>query len=177
MDRNIGVYDSEEAALVGVVQRLVDGLHPKQIYLFGSRARNDHRPDSDFDLLVITNVEDGENGRDFGWVRRPLRGSGVGFDIMPVRIDDFETELHSELSVIPSVMRKAVKVYDVEEGFPLAAARCLYDNEFDGKAMYFIAQAAEKVARAIMESSGVLVWHDPQLRSDGFPAGHQPSLS
>jgi hypothetical protein len=27
---------------------------------------------------VITNAEDGDNGRDFGWVRRPLRGSGVG---------------------------------------------------------------------------------------------------
>jgi predicted nucleotidyltransferase len=123
MDRNIGIYEDEQSALSGVVRRLVDGLHPKKIFLFGSRARGDHRPDSDFDLLVITNAEDGDNGRDFGWVRRPLRGSGVGCDVVPVRVDDFEAELHSEISMIASVMREAVKVYDVEEGFRISDDR------------------------------------------------------
>lgn len=51
-------------------------------------------------------------------------------------------------------MSKKVSGYLVLAERELAAARCLYDNEFDGQAMYFIAQAAEKAARAILESSG-----------------------
>ena len=40
--------------LQAVVQRLVDGLHPEQIYLFGSRARGTQfSGQSDFDLLVV----------------------------------------------------------------------------------------------------------------------------
>jgi HEPN domain-containing protein len=39
----------------------------------------------------------------------------------------------------------------------LAAARCLYNNEFDAEAMYLVAQSAEKAARAVLESGGLLV--------------------
>lgn len=115
-EQNLGIYPTQEVALAELVRRLVDGLNPHQIYLFGSRARLDHRPDSAFDFLVITKVEDGENGRDWGWVRKPLRGSGIGCDVVPVRVDDLATELRSEISIVPSIMREAVKLYDVNEG-------------------------------------------------------------
>lgn len=36
-----------------MVRRIVSGFDPVRIILFGSRARGDHRPDSDYDLLVI----------------------------------------------------------------------------------------------------------------------------
>jgi predicted nucleotidyltransferase len=42
-----------DATLDEMIQRLVDGFAPRRIYLFGSRARGDQRPDSDYDLLVV----------------------------------------------------------------------------------------------------------------------------
>jgi predicted nucleotidyltransferase len=36
-----------------IVQRIVSAAHPEQIILFGSRARDEARDDSDVDLLVI----------------------------------------------------------------------------------------------------------------------------
>ena len=36
-----------------IVRRIRSVAAPKKIVLFGSRARGDHRPDSDIDLLVI----------------------------------------------------------------------------------------------------------------------------
>jgi len=40
-----------------LVKRVVDGIvrevHPTRVILFGSRAREDHRPDSDVDLLIV----------------------------------------------------------------------------------------------------------------------------
>ena len=40
-------------AVAGVLWRIVGVVDPLKVILFGSRARGDARPDSDFDLLVI----------------------------------------------------------------------------------------------------------------------------
>ena len=39
--------------LRGIVRRIVDTAQPEKVILFGSQARGDVRPDSDFDVLVI----------------------------------------------------------------------------------------------------------------------------
>jgi predicted nucleotidyltransferase len=36
-----------------IVRRILSVADPRKIVLFGSRARGEHRPDSDIDLLVI----------------------------------------------------------------------------------------------------------------------------
>jgi HEPN domain-containing protein len=41
-----------EPILQEIGQRLITAFHPEAIYLFGSRARRDAGPDSDYDLLV-----------------------------------------------------------------------------------------------------------------------------
>lgn len=40
-----------------MTRRIVRRFHPDQIILFGSHARNEARPDSDIDLLVIMPIE------------------------------------------------------------------------------------------------------------------------
>jgi uncharacterized protein len=41
---------SENTALIQeMVRRIVSEFHPEKVYLFGSRARGDERPDSDVD--------------------------------------------------------------------------------------------------------------------------------
>lgn len=37
----------------GLLERIIERLHPVQIWLFGSRARGDARATSDWDLLVV----------------------------------------------------------------------------------------------------------------------------
>ena len=44
----------QDARLAEAVKRLVEGLHPRAIILFGSRAGGTDRPDSDYDLLVVS---------------------------------------------------------------------------------------------------------------------------
>lgn len=39
--------------LPAIIARLVDAYEPERIYLFGSTARGDGGPDSDYDILVI----------------------------------------------------------------------------------------------------------------------------
>lgn len=52
--QSIGPLSPQESLLYQeIVRRIVAVADPDQIILFGSRARGDHRPDSDVDLLVI----------------------------------------------------------------------------------------------------------------------------
>ena len=42
-----------DTGLDEIVRRLVAAYRPERMYLFGSHARGDAGPDSDFDLLII----------------------------------------------------------------------------------------------------------------------------
>jgi predicted nucleotidyltransferase len=75
---NTGPFASEREALREVLRRLVRDLDPEQIWLFGSRAEGRHRPDSDFDLFVVTRTNSGEGGHDHDAVYAPILGFGVG---------------------------------------------------------------------------------------------------
>ncbi len=44
---------SDPSPLAEAVRRLVKAYRPERIYLFGSVARGDPGPDSDYDLLVV----------------------------------------------------------------------------------------------------------------------------
>ncbi|MDR1997016.1 MAG: nucleotidyltransferase domain-containing protein [Candidatus Margulisbacteria bacterium] len=44
---------TETAELKRIVKVIVSAAAPDKIILFGSRARGDHRPDSDYDFLII----------------------------------------------------------------------------------------------------------------------------
>jgi hypothetical protein len=88
---NTGPYATEDDALHAVVDRLVRALDLKAIYLFGSRARGTHRPDSDYDLYVVTKQSDGDAGWDHDRVYAPLLGLGIGCDVAPCPKRDFDS--------------------------------------------------------------------------------------
>ncbi len=44
---------NEDPVLREIVRRLADAYHPLRIYLFGSKARGNAGPESDYDLLVV----------------------------------------------------------------------------------------------------------------------------
>ncbi|MBF0332558.1 MAG: nucleotidyltransferase domain-containing protein [Alphaproteobacteria bacterium] len=56
------------------------------VWLFGSRARGDGRPDSDFDLLVVMPDESASSHKA---VAAPLVACGLPFDVVPCRWSDY----------------------------------------------------------------------------------------
>ncbi len=81
--RSVGPFRSEAAATAFLRDRLVASLRPRMVWLFGSRARGDARPDSDFDLLVV--LPDGlpEAACTPKAVAAPLVACGLPFDVVP----------------------------------------------------------------------------------------------
>lgn len=58
----------EEPPVDAIVARIVEAFAPQRIVLFGSRARGDHRFDSDLDLFVEMESD----------LRRPERATAIG---------------------------------------------------------------------------------------------------
>lgn len=94
-----------------IVRRLVATYQPEKIYLFGSAARGDATPDSDYDLLVI--VPDGakKHRRDPGRAYRSLHGIPVPADVLVWRKRYFEERLCLRASLSSTVVREGKLLY------------------------------------------------------------------
>jgi uncharacterized protein len=110
---NYGPYGSEQDALDALVSRLVAALDPQMIWLFGSRARGDARPDSDFDLLVVAKNDGSDWAEDYDMVYAPTMGSGIGVDIVPVSFEGYEEALELNTSFVTRIVTEGRKVYEV----------------------------------------------------------------
>lgn len=112
---NYGPYGSEQAALKAVVERLVEGLHPVAVYLFGSRAEGRARPDSDFDLAVVLDDELPDAQTTYEGVYAPLLGLGIGCDVIPCKASEFREVLADPSNPWYDSWRNARKVYQMRK--------------------------------------------------------------
>ena len=103
---NFGGRASEGEALAAVVERVAAAVDPQAIWLFGSRARGDARPDSDFDLLVVDFGDDGYERLDGA-----IRGLGVGCDLVPCAAEDFAVGAQLRTSFVARVLSEGRAVY------------------------------------------------------------------
>ena len=112
---NYGGHATAAQALDEVVYRLVEALNPVAIYLFGSRARGTARPDSDFDLIVVTRPEDGEASYDYVRAYAPLAGRGIACDVLPVPAPDFLEDMDDPTSLCFEAAHHGIKVYERQQ--------------------------------------------------------------
>jgi predicted nucleotidyltransferase len=85
------------------LDRLVRALQPEAIYLFGSRARGDARPDSDFDLMVVLPDDAAKERVSVVKARSALGDVGHPVDVLVTRRRQFDEHLHLRAS-LPAVI-------------------------------------------------------------------------
>jgi predicted nucleotidyltransferase len=98
--------EEEVCALAHIVERLVDAYQPERIYLFGSKARGDAGPDSDFDLLVVVPDEAPTDRKRSRLAYEALRGTGTAADVLVWTRDAFDSRLHLAASLPATVARE-----------------------------------------------------------------------
>jgi predicted nucleotidyltransferase len=96
----------------GVIERIIEVLAPEEVWLFGSRARNTHGPESDWDLMAI--LPDTAPDRDLDlaavWGQlRELRRMRV--EVIPMRRRDFEASKSTLGELAEAVAREGHIVY------------------------------------------------------------------
>jgi uncharacterized protein len=109
---NYGPFGSEDEALSALVDRLVEAFNPEAIYLFGSRARGDATPLSDFDLMMITSSEAEEPEIELATAYAPVQGLGVACEIIPCSRRAFEREKHTDTGICRAVAEEGRLVYE-----------------------------------------------------------------
>lgn len=90
-------------AIRPLLDRIVARWRPRQIWLFGSRARGDDTPESDWDLFVVVDDGVGDDELDPGIGRRLRRECGVRADVIPWRASEF-----AEFRATPNTLAYAV---------------------------------------------------------------------
>src|SRR5260370_13620222 len=79
--------------LADVVRRIQQLYHPEQIYLFGSTARGESGPDSDYDLMVVVPDSTSVALRGSGRAYKAIWRLGVAIDVLVWTHSDFEDRL------------------------------------------------------------------------------------
>ena len=105
-----------DPVLEEVVRRLVGVYHPDRIYLFGSKARGDAGPDSDYDLMVVVPDETPAELRRGTEGYRALRGLGIPKDIVVFTANHFDKQLHLKASFPSTIVREGKLLYAARPG-------------------------------------------------------------
>lgn len=107
-----GLVSAEK--ILYAVQRIVELARPLKVVAFGSRARGDHRPESDLDLAVIV------DGFDAKIDKRPVARTDLDvwmpMDLLVVSRERYEFMRDSIISVHHEIEREGVVLYDSAVG-------------------------------------------------------------
>ena len=97
---------ASDTALSEVVRRLVEAYRPERIYLFGSVARGDAGPDSDYDILLVVADHAPAERRRSRLAYQVLWGTGVAADVLVSTASQFEGRAHLAASLPATVIRE-----------------------------------------------------------------------
>jgi predicted nucleotidyltransferase len=97
-----------------VLVRLVEVIHPEQVFLFGSRASGTAGPDSDIDLLVVADLP-GTRWERTTAVSRALRPRGVSVDLLVYTPEEFRRLAAEPDSFVHRIVATGRLEYDQED--------------------------------------------------------------
>jgi len=92
--------------LAEIVRRLVEAYHPERIYLFGSKARGEEGPDSDYDIMVVVSDDAPPEKRRSRLAYQVLRGTGTAADVLVCTRNWFDARLHLKASFPSTIVRE-----------------------------------------------------------------------
>lgn len=96
-----------------IINRIVEVADPEKIILFGSGGREDMRPNSDLDLLVI---KSGANRRKLAQeIYKNMFGVNQPLDVIVVTPEDIESYKDSHSLVIKPALEEGRVVYEKEQ--------------------------------------------------------------
>jgi predicted nucleotidyltransferase len=103
----------DDPALAEIVRRLVAAYRPLRIYLFGSRARAEAGPDSDYDLMVVVADDVPPERRRSRLAYEALRRTGIAADVLVWTREAFDSRLELRASLPTSIVAEGRLLYAV----------------------------------------------------------------
>lgn len=102
-----------EEVIQETARLLVARFKPDKVYLFGSSARGDGGPDSDFDFCVVLPDQAPDEFFRPGVMRQAVRGFATAMDILPWRRTDFDQRAAWVVASLPAtIVREGRLLYE-----------------------------------------------------------------
>jgi predicted nucleotidyltransferase len=92
---------------------MAEAYQPECIYLFGSKARGDDGPDSDFDLMVVVPDDAPEDRKRSRLAYERLWETGTAADVLVWTRQRFESRRHLRASLPGTIVREGRLLYAV----------------------------------------------------------------
>ena len=103
---------SREETIAEITRRVVEYFHPERVYLFGSAARGDMGPDSDFDFCIVL-PDDAPKELYKAKAYEALRGIGTAVDLVRFPSSNFDARgAHVRASLPAAILREGKLLYD-----------------------------------------------------------------
>ena len=110
----------DEALVERMRDRIVEACDPKYLYLFGSVARGEETPESDVDLLVVTDPSAGTTVSEVATRLQPLiREDGLPIDLIVQTPDQFRRQLRLPGFIARTARRDGHLLYGTESLPPM----------------------------------------------------------
>lgn len=95
-----------------ILRRIVASWAPKQVWLFGSRARGTATPESDWDLLAVVpdSIDESDIDPVSSW--KLAKNSGIRAEIFPCRVADFDEDRQTPNTLAFEAAMRGVLVYE-----------------------------------------------------------------
>lgn len=100
-----------DRTLAEIVRRLVEAYEPERVYLFGSAARGDTGPESDYDVLLVVPDDASRDRRDSRRAYEVMWSLGVAADILVWTRADFDETSSVVTSLPATVLREGVLLH------------------------------------------------------------------
>ncbi len=101
----------DNPVLKEIVRRLVAFYRPERIYLFGSAARGDAGPESDFDLMVVVPDDTPREVRENKGIFKALLDIDAPIDVLVWTRQEFDKRLHLRVSFPATIVEEGKLVY------------------------------------------------------------------
>jgi predicted nucleotidyltransferase len=102
---------ADDPVLQEIVRRLVAIYRPERIYLFGSAARGDAGPESDFDLMVVVPDDTPREVRENKGIFQALLDIDAPIDVLVWTRQEFDQRLHLRVSFPSTIVQEGKLVY------------------------------------------------------------------
>ena len=101
----------DDPIVAEMVRRLVASFRPERIYLFGSHARGEAGPDSDYDLLMVIDHSSLPRYKRDQAAFEVLAGIGASKDVLVLTRDEFDRTRLVVSSLPATVEREGLLLY------------------------------------------------------------------
>jgi predicted nucleotidyltransferase len=103
---------ANDPVLLSMLERIRSTLDPERVYLFGSRARGQATPDSDYDFLVVVPHSEKPRYRRDQEAYLALCGSGAAKDVIVLTRAEFESSRRAASSLTLAVLSEGILLHE-----------------------------------------------------------------